>query len=654
MLTSAPFLVLALAAQPRSAEAAYERARAHLETDDGRSAEESAREALELSLRFVPEEEIESRPDKGLLFEEMILEARQRYRERRSRYFRLLGDALSAQEKWRAARKAYRRAPSPETLLLMADHPDLSIEERIELLLDALLASGSESAALETALLETGAFRSRHALDASLDRRRFVIHAPELGEVELLDGAFPEISAVTDGGTLVTGELARSGSLLVVYVPQERCGRCSEELDAITRPVASLIRQGIPIQVVAFVDEADLPVARRIVRLLGMPVAVGKRDSLPAGLQFRDDGEVRIVARGGLSQIRLPVLPEGELRPLVEKCLGLLAEPSLSREEREAKGQPIVTLERQVNEYRTLFDWIDRIDRLEAGPAPLDDLYTELGRLAQRVIRGASASRALGIELLQALSRLDGAQAAKSLALELLGERVADTLLDRSRAVDPRVRRTASDNVGVFYSAIQSPRVALQRSYSTDEGLLHFNFLLEDSGSDLELVWVGAEEAPLGVDILDEGPVFHFAGEAGCHGLKLVADGEVRFESCDARILDGELLEVRNALVDDVEGPPRFYRRGVLLERDETELERGLRLFQQEDFAAAAEAFQRAIAEIDEQAPYDASDLVYDRARALEEAGKRLEALELYRSLGDVSYQSVVDERANAIETGHR
>ncbi|HSF17987.1 MAG TPA: hypothetical protein VLK65_20785 [Vicinamibacteria bacterium] len=656
MLTPAQLLLLTLSAQPRAAEAAYERARVHLETGDGRSAEESAREALELSLRFVPEEEIESRPDKGLLFEEMILEARQRYRDRRSRYFRVLGDALSAQEKWRAARKAYRRAPSEETLLLMADDPDLSVEERVELLLDAYLTSGAESAAVETALLDTGAFRSRNALDASVDRRRFVKLAPELGEVELLEGAFPEISAVTDGGTLVTGELARSGSLLVVYTPEESCGRCSEELDAITRPVALLSRQGIPIEVVAFVDEADLPVARRIVRLLGMPVAVGKRGSLPAALEFLDGGEIRIVARGGLSQIRLPMLPEGDLRPLVEKCLGLVAEPGLSREEREARGQPIVTLERQVNEYRTLFDWIERVDRLEAGPAPLDDLYAELGRLAQRVIRGASGgeSRALGIELLQALSRLEGAHGAKNRALELLGERVADTLLERSKVLDPKVRRTASENVGVFYSAVKSPRVALQRSYYTDEGLRHFNFLLEDSGADLELVWVGAEEAPLGVDILDEGPVFHFAGEADCHGLKLVAGGEVRYESCEARIIDGVLVEGRNALVDDIEGAPQYYRRGVLSERDETKLERGLRLFQEKDFADAAEAFRRAVGEIDDQAPYDASDLVYDRARALEEGGQRLEALELYRSLGDVSYQSVVDERANAIETGHR
>ena len=51
-------------------------------------------------------------------------------------------------------------------------------------------------------------------------------------------------------------------------------------------------------------------------------------------------------------------------------------------------------------------------------------------------------------------------------------------------------------------------------------------------------------------------------------------------------------------------------------------------------------------------APYDRSDIEYNRARALQEQGKRREALALFRSLGDVSYQSLVDEKARAIESG--
>ena len=63
-------------------------------------------------------------------------------------------------------------------------------------------------------------------------------------------------------------------------------------------------------------------------------------------------------------------------------------------------------------------------------------------------------------------------------------------------------------------------------------------------------------------------------------------------------------------------------------------------------------AFEAAAKQIDPVAPYDESDLVYDRARAVEELGKRQDALALFRSLADVSYQGLVDERASRIESG--
>ena len=90
-------VVLALLVQA-SADTAHDNARQKLEASDAAGAEAEAREALALSLSFLPELELESRPDKGLLFEDMILEARETYRERRAAYFRTLGDALAAQE----------------------------------------------------------------------------------------------------------------------------------------------------------------------------------------------------------------------------------------------------------------------------------------------------------------------------------------------------------------------------------------------------------------------------------------------------------------------------------------------------------------------------------------------------------------------------
>ncbi len=93
--------LLALVLQS-SADVAYQAAVQKLEQGDAAGAEASAREALAKSLEFVPEREIEERPAKGILFDDMILAARETYRARRAPYFSALGDALAAQERWRA------------------------------------------------------------------------------------------------------------------------------------------------------------------------------------------------------------------------------------------------------------------------------------------------------------------------------------------------------------------------------------------------------------------------------------------------------------------------------------------------------------------------------------------------------------------------
>ena len=650
-----------------SADVAYQAAVQKLEAGDAAGAEVSAREALDASLEFVPEREIEERPAKGILFDDMILAARETYRARRAPYFSTLGDALAAQERWRASRKAYARsvamAPDSELFLLMADDEDLSTSERRDYLLDAYLSPGADRLRLEGMLLETGVFRSRNSLKASLDERRFPELQAEYPDLELVPGAFPRLQTVTDAGTLNTPELYRQGSLLVVYIPVDVCAHCSEQLDGITRPVMAAQRSGTPITLTAFVPEEELPIARRIVRLLAMRVGVGRIEGLPPTLAFAPQGELRIVARGGITQIRLPMSPEiraGEIRRQLDAVFAFLAAPALPTEdEPEEASVQLVALEKQVNEHRMLYDWIEKLEKLEAGLAPLDDLYESLRQLTQQIAR-ASESRDLGFEMMEALGSLRRARAAKTRTLALLGTDIGDRLLEEARDLDPDVRRTAPPGEGVFFVAVTDTgngprRVLMQRSFQTLDGIRHFNFVLEDHGHDLALVWIAPEDdEPAGVTAVQAGAVFRYAAGLDCDGLRLVRDADVVYEDCAGRVIEGDVVEVRRAIVDAIPNGPMYFKKDVAGTPEESELEKGLRLFESGDLAGAAAAFEAAMSSIDPEAPYDASDLVYNRAHALEAMGQRQKALALYRSLGDVTYQDLVDDGAGRIEGAPR
>ena len=650
-----------------SADVAYQAAVQKLEAGDAAAAEASAREALDKSLEFVPEREIEERPAKGILFDDMILAARESYRARRAPYFRTLGDALAAQEQWRASRKAYARsgamAPNAELFLLMADDKDLRIAERRDYLLDAYLSPGAERLRLEEMLLETGIFRSRNALKATLDERRFPELQAEFPDLELVPGAFPRLQAVTDAGTLNTADLYRQGSLLLVYIPVDVCAHCSEQLDGITRPVMAAERSGAPIVLTAFVPEEELSIARRIVRLLAMRVGVGRIEGLPPTLTFAPQGELRVVARGGITQIRLPMSPEiraVEIRRQLDAVFAFLDAPGLpTEEEPEEASVHLVALEKQVNEHRMLYDWIEVLEKLEAGPAPLDDLYERLRQLTQRVAL-ASESRDLGFEMMEALGSLRGARSAKTRTLALLGTDIGDLLLEEVRDLDPDVRRTAPSGQGVFFVAVTDGengprRVLMQRSFQTLDEIRHFNFVLEDDGHDLSVVWIAPEDdEPRGVASVEVGAVFRYAAGPDCNGLRLVRGADVVYENCAAKVIDGEVVEVRSAIVDAIPNGPIYLKKDVAATPEAGELEKGLRLFERGDLAGAAAAFEAAMDSIDPEAPYDASDLVYNRARALEAMGQRQEALALYRSLGDVAYQDLVDDGAGRIEGAPR
>ena len=266
--------------------------------------------------------------------------------------------------------------------------------------------------------------------------------------------------------------------------------------------------------------------------------------------------------------------------------------------------------------------------------------------------------------LLTALGGLEGARAAKTRTLSEIGVDIGDRLLERVQSFDASVRRTAPPSRGVFHVATIDRMeaesgavrmIALQRTFEGADGDRHFNVVLADDGADVAIEWLEAVEHPLGVAGIEEGAVFRYADNNGdCEGLKVVRGGEVVYESCDARIVDAELVEVRNALVDETEAMPQYFRRNVIETADELAIEQAMARYASGDYRGAVELFERALADVDPLAPYDASDLVYNRARALELGGERQRALELYRSLGDVSYQHLVDEGAGRIEGAPR
>ena len=128
-LALAGLLAVAVHVVQSSADVAYQEAVQKLEAGDAAGAEESVREALDASLEFVPEREIEERPAKGILFDDMILAARETYRARRAPYFsharRRLGRRRSdgvhrgrrmrVRLRWRRIRSSFSSWPTTKT-----------------------------------------------------------------------------------------------------------------------------------------------------------------------------------------------------------------------------------------------------------------------------------------------------------------------------------------------------------------------------------------------------------------------------------------------------------------------------------------------------------------------------------------------------------
>jgi tetratricopeptide (TPR) repeat protein len=655
----------------QTAEKAYSRAVELLAENDSAGAEAAARRALDVSSRFIPEQEIEVTPEKGLLFEEAIAQARAAYRERRSRYFRALGDALVRQERWAEAQKALHRAvalaPSADTLLLMGSQPGLALREKIRLMVDAYFAPGADKPRLEESLMETGAFLNEKVLQAVLDRKRFTLEVePDFPDMEVLVAPLPEIRAVTSTGTLVSSDVFAEGMDLVLYFPVTGCNRCSEELDVARRAAAERSGSGRESVVASFVEESDLVTTRRIVRLLGMGIEVGRRDRLPAGVDPDPDGEIRIVTRRGFLQIRIPLggrPTPGEIRRKVLAAQSLV--PTAPDEEEEDESTAASRAAGKAP--RAFSDLVEQAVALESGPVPIPDLYRQIDRALRRVLTGRSGDAELP-GALEKLSRLRGAGSAKARALMALDRTLPDTLLAEVKQLESDIERQAPPQQGVFFvdMAEDGTHILLQRTFLESTFFRNFDFLLKLEDGRLSVAWLRPEpNAPTGVEATTSDAAFFFeTGEEdeACRGLRLVGlqDEKLRYEGCPSHLEDGRIVEEKPALIDAVPGEvaPVFYRRGQVEEgklvAPETSLERGLRLFRDGSYPEARSAFQSASDEIDPVAPYDAIDLRYNVARCYEAQGQLRKALELLRSIGDASYQTVVDERAAELEVASR
>ena len=651
------------------AERAHSEAVRLLGENDAAGAEAAARRALSKSSHFEPEREIQKTPEKGVLFEDMIEKARTAYRERRARYFETLGNALVEQERWAEGRKSLRRSenlvPSAETLLGMASHPDLDVTQRIDLLLEAYFAPEADQAGVERALMETGAFADKDVLRAVFDRERFALElAAEFPGIEVVLAPLPDIRVAATRGTFVSSEYLNEGMTVVLYFPVDGCPRCSEELDAIGGALIEWGKQGHEYAVGAFVEERDLTLVRRIVRLLTMQIEVGRVDRLPAGIEPADDGEVWIVSRRGLMQLQISLdgaPPGSRIREQVTTALRLLGPP----EEKET-GTTTRRTRRREKSFSTL---VDEALALEAGPVPIPDRYRQIDLALRKILRDATNETQV-LNALQELARLRGAGAAKSRAFRALDKALPGRLLTAVKEIAPEIDVQASPRQGVFYVGVTDVEgqktILLQRTFFSSLLPQNFDFILRLEGGKPSVVWLGTEpHEPKGIRAISAGAVFFFEGE-DCRGLRLVDlgsplfEGGPLYEGCPARLEGEDIIEVKEVLLDDVPNglAPLFYRRGKIegseLIAPESPLERGKRLFEEGSYRQALSAFQEASKRIDPVAPYDEIDLRYNIARCYEALGQRPRALEIMESIGDAVYQSVVEEKIGELEVATR
>src|SRR3989304_4339767 len=275
--------------------------------------------------------------------------------------------------------------------------------------------------------------------------------------------------------------------------------------------------------VAAFVEERDLVTARRIVRLLGMTIEVGRVDRMPEGIAPAAQGEILMGARRGILQVRIPLgsgLSSNQIRDRVAAVLGLL-EP---REPAPTSSSP-VRMERSEGGGKALVTRVDQAVALEAGPVPIPDVYDQIDREVRSLLQESGASAA-ALEVLGELARLRGAGAAKARAFLALDQALPQPRPAAVKGIAPEVERQAGTDEGFYYLTVSDPsaskRILLQRSFLDGSSLSHFDLIVDLQQGQSSVFWVGQPpEEPAGTQAVATAAVFFHESES-CRGLRLI------------------------------------------------------------------------------------------------------------------------------------
>jgi hypothetical protein len=292
VLTSAPALVLVLAAAAGPVAEAERLAAAAKASPKAEASLADARRALVLTETFDPLRFV-AMGRKGELVEDTYREALGRYRSHRAKLYEAMGECLTEQGQARAGVRYLRRA-----VLLDPSRP------RVAALARALLGDDRAPEALDLAVRQPGSLDGE--LLAAAQKAADAAAVPSLqGE---LDRArlqkLPEPRPEPRDGPIVFGERLRlstgapfrldEAGTTVVYVSDPGCRSCSSDIEALGK----VVPEGVRVFVAPAVPDTDHPLRQALALYRrSWPVILGARegaygDAAPA---------VWVIGRGGWS-----------------------------------------------------------------------------------------------------------------------------------------------------------------------------------------------------------------------------------------------------------------------------------------------------------------------------------------------------------------
>ncbi len=594
---------------------------------------ERAWAAIEESNRFVPEEWAGETPEGRIVLDELTTAARATYRSRRAGFRATLGRALAEAGRPEAAlielRRAAALAPNPETFEAIAALPGLPIAERVEALLLGWRAGGGRDPSIRDALAATGAFPHADAMAAAVERFRF--GGPERDRLRIPDAValgefpFPEMSLAVSGGVWSSRRSFGEGRVVVVYLPRAGCGRCGEVLDGLQ---TMLRTRGA--DVIAAVEDADLPLVTRIAELAGAgffqpepqvastrariggrPIAhVVRRAVVPP--EFDEEGTLWVATRSGFLVFRAP-LGEDPVRRSVGPLLRLFDEPPFPGGAKPLAGPP------------------DDAEGLIRAIAPLEALGNPVGALEERLAEAVRRELRTGgdpMALLERASAIRAGDLARRRLLSARFPRIGDRLLEAAQGLDPTILRASAS--GLLRTAVGDGSVGLQRAYEREDGsvvLLHATVGADGAAQALEVV-----PGPAGGVVRAEDG-FRFA-----HGA-CVSWGET---ACPAQ-LRGSAVVVRLSQLVTEGDAPMIQRRVDGGSEDEAvaALLRGLDAFAEGRWEDAARAFEAAVP--GPGSPVEEAARRYNLATTLARLGDRDAALGMLEEIGDATFHPLVE-----------